>query len=111
MSFLFFFFKQKTAYEMGLNPLVVVNKIDRPGVDPHDVMDQVFELFMSLGATDHQLDFPVIYASGRQGYAIREIGEAPTDLAPLLDLIIEKVPPAQGDADAPLVMQVATLDY
>jgi GTP-binding protein len=74
-------------------------------------MDQVFELFVSLGATDKQLDFPVIYASGRQGYAIRELGDEPKDLGPILDLIVEKVPPAAGDADAPLLMQVATLDY
>jgi GTP-binding protein len=104
-------FVTQKAFEMGLRPIVVVNKIDRPGVDPHQVMDQVFELFMSLGATDAQLDFPVIYASGRQGYAIRELGETPTDLAPMLDLIVEKVPPAAGDPDAPLLMQVATLDY
>ena len=104
-------FVTQKAFEMGLSPIVVVNKIDRPGVDPHDVLDQVFELFMSLGATDHQLDFPVIYASGREGYAIRELGDVPKDLAPLLDLIVEKVPAAQGDPDAPLVMQVATLDY
>src|SRR5215210_2467418 len=74
-------------------------------------MDQVFELFISLGATDKQLDFPVIYASGRQGYAIRELGDERKDLGPILDLIIEKVPPAAGDLDAPLLMQVATLDY
>jgi GTP-binding protein len=104
-------FVTQKAFEMGLSPLVVVNKIDRPGVDPHHVMDQVFELFMSLGASDQQLDFPVIYASGRQGYAIRELAEAPNDLAPLLDLIVEKVAPAKGDPDAPLCMQVATLDY
>src|ERR1700704_6223364 len=104
-------FVTQKAFEMGLSPIVVVNKIDRPGVDPHDVMDQVFELFMSLGASDAQLDFPVIYASGRQGYAIRELGEAPKDLGPMLDLLVEKVPPAVGDLDAPLLMQVATLDY
>jgi GTP-binding protein len=104
-------FVTQKAFEMGLNPIVVVNKIDRPGVDPHDVMDQVFALFDSLGATDKQLDFPVIYASGRQGYAIRELGDTPKDLGPILDLIIEKVPPAAGDPDAPLLMQVATLDY
>ncbi|MFT3692597.1 MAG: translational GTPase TypA [Kofleriaceae bacterium] len=104
-------FVTQKAFEMGLNPIVVVNKIDRPGVDPHDVMDQVFALFDSLGATDKQLDFPVIYASGRQGYAIRELGDEPKDLSPILDLIIEKVPPAAGDTEAPLCMQVATLDY
>src|SRR5687768_11457066 len=104
-------FVTQKAFEMGLNPIVVVNKIDRPGVDPHDVMDQVFELFVSLGANDKQLDFPVIYASGRQGYAIRELGDEPKDLGPILDLIVEKVPPAAGDPSAPLLMQVATLDY
>jgi GTP-binding protein len=104
-------FVTQKAFDMGLNPIVVVNKIDRPGVDPHEVMDQVFALFDSLGANDKQLDFPVIYASGRQGYAIRELGDEPKDLMPLLDLIIEKVPPAGGDPDAPLLMQVATLDY
>jgi GTP-binding protein len=104
-------FVTQKAFEMGLAPIVVVNKIDRPGVDPHDVMDQVFELFIALGATDKQLDFPVIYASGREGYAVRELGDERVDLAPLLDLIVEKVPPAVGDPEAPLVMQVATLDY
>jgi GTP-binding protein len=104
-------FVTQKAFEMGLSPIVVVNKIDRPGVDPHAVMDQVFELFISLGASDAQLDFPVIYASGREGYAIRELGEPAVDLGPMLDLIVEKVPPAQGDPEAPLVLQVATLDY
>jgi GTP-binding protein len=104
-------FVTQKAFEMGLSPIVVVNKIDRPGVDPHDVMDQVFELFVSLCATDKQLDFPVIYASGREGYAINELGDTPKDLAPLLDLIVDKVPQATGDPDAPLLMQVATLDY
>ena len=104
-------FVTQKAFELGLSPIVVVNKIDRPGVDPHQVMDQVFELFLSLGATDKQLDFPVIYASGRQGYAIRELGQTPVDLGPMLDLIVEKVPPAEGDTESPLQMQVATLDY
>ncbi len=104
-------FVTQKAFEMGLSPIVVVNKIDRPGVDPHDVMDQVFTLFDSLGASDAQLDFPVIYASGRQGYAIRNLDDEKTDLAPMLDLIVEKVPPAAGDPEAPLLMQVATLDY
>jgi GTP-binding protein len=104
-------FVTQKAFEMGLSPIVVVNKIDRPSVDPHDVMDQVFGLFISLGATDAQLDFPVIYASGRLGFAIRELDDERKDLAPLLDLIIEKVPPAAGDPGAPLCLQVATLDY
>jgi GTP-binding protein len=104
-------FVTQKAFEMGLRPIVVVNKIDRAGVDPHEVMDQVFELFISLGATDAQLDFPVIYASGREGFAIRELTDDRKDLAPLLDLIVEKVPAATGDPDAPLCVQVATLDY
>jgi GTP-binding protein len=104
-------FVTQKAFDMGLNPIVVVNKIDRPGVDPHEVMDQVFALFDSLGANDKQLDFPVIYASGRQGFAIRELGDERKDLGPILDLIIEKVPPADGDSEGPLCMQVATLDY
>src|SRR5213079_379641 len=61
-------FVTQKAFEMGLRPLVVVNKIDRAGIDPHKVIDEVFDLFVSLGASDHQLDFPVIYASGRQGF-------------------------------------------
>src|SRR3954467_13327180 len=73
-------FVTQKAFEMGLRPIVVVNKIDRLGVDPHEVMDQVFELFISLGASDAQLDFPVIYASGREGYAIRELGQPAVDL-------------------------------
>jgi GTP-binding protein len=104
-------FVTQKAFEMGLKPIVVVNKIDRPGVDPHDVLDQAFALFDSLGATDEQLDFPVIYASGRQGFAIRELNDERKDLSPILDLIIEKVPPASGNPDEPLLMQVATLDY
>ncbi|CAN5739538.1 translational GTPase TypA [soil metagenome] len=104
-------FVTQKAFDMGLNPIVVVNKIDRPGVDPHEVMDQVFALFDSLGATDKQLDFPVIYASGRQGFAILNLEDERKDLGPILDLIIDKVPPAAGDPEAPLLMQVATLDY
>ncbi|MGN6108769.1 MAG: GTP-binding protein, partial [Kofleriaceae bacterium] len=104
-------FVTQKAFEMGLKPIVVVNKIDRPGVDPHEVLDQVFALFDSLGASDEQLDFPVIYASGRQGFAVRELEDERKDLGPILDLIVEKVPPASGDPEAPLCMQVATLDY
>jgi GTP-binding protein len=99
------------AFQMGLSPIVVVNKIDRPRIDAHGTMDKVSDLFLSLGATDAQLDFPVIYASGREGYAILDLEQEPRDLAPLLDLIVEKVPPARGDAGAPLCMQVATLQY
>ncbi len=104
-------FVTKKALALGLKPIVVVNKIDRDGCDPAGTVDAVFDLFCALGANDAQLDFPVIYASGRQGYAVRELGDAPSDLAPLLDLIVEKVDPPLVDMDAPLCMQVATLDY
>jgi GTP-binding protein len=104
-------FVTQKAFEMGLRPLVVINKIDRPSVEPEKVMDPVFDLFDSLGANEHQLDFPVIYASGREGFAIRDLKDERKDLAPLLDLIIEQVPPPDADPEAPLCMQVATLDY
>ncbi len=104
-------FVTSKAFEMGLRPLVIINKIDRPNVEPEKVMDPVFDLFDSLGASDHQLDFPVIYASGREGFAIRKLDDERKDLAPLLDMIIECVPPPEGDPTAPLCMQVATLDY
>ncbi|MBP6632143.1 MAG: translational GTPase TypA [Kofleriaceae bacterium] len=104
-------FVTQKAFEMGLRPIVVINKIDRAGVEPDLVIDQVFDLFVALGASEHQLDFPVIYASGRQGFAIRQLADEQKDLSPLLDLICEVVPPAAGDPDAPYCMQVATLDY
>jgi GTP-binding protein len=104
-------FVTQKAFEMGLRPIVVINKIDRPSVEPEKVMDPVFDLFDSLGASAHQLDFPVIYASGREGFAIRDLKDEKKDLAPLLDLIIEQVPPPDADPEAPLCMQVATLAY
>lgn len=105
-------FVTKKALELGLRPIVVVNKIDREGCDPHGTVDGVFDLFVALGATDAQLDFPVIYASGRNGFAVKDPGDEPHDgLAPLLDLIVDKVPPPEANPDAPLCMHVATLDY
>jgi GTP-binding protein len=104
-------FVTKKALALGLRPIVVVNKIDREGCDPTGTVDAVFDLFCHLGADDRQLDFPVIYASGRQGYAVRELTDPPTDLEPLLDLIVDKVDPPTVEMDAPFCMQVATLDY
>jgi GTP-binding protein len=105
-------FVTKKALELGLKPIVVVNKIDRDGCDPHGTVDGVFDLFVALGATDSQLDFPVIYASGRNGYAIRDPKDPTTEgLKPLLDLIVEKVAPPDCNPDGPLCMHVATLDY
>src|SRR3954452_20628718 len=102
-------FVTKKALALGLKPIVVINKIDRPGCDPDGTLNGVFDLFVALGATDEQLDFPVIYASGREGFAIRHLSDERTDLGPLLDLIVEKVPLPPGDIEAPLAMQTATL--
>ena len=105
-------FVTKKALALGLRPIVVVNKIDREGCDIEGTVNEVFDLFVHLGATDAQLDFPVIYASGRSGYAVRDPKDAPTEgLTPLLDMIIDKVPGPDANLDAPLCMQVATLDY
>src|SRR5512134_497795 len=101
-------FVTKKALALGLRPIVVINKIDRVGCDPDGTLNAVFDLFVALGATDEQLDFPVIYASGREGFAIRHLNDERTDLSPLLDLIIDKVPLPPGDVDAPLAVQVAT---
>ena len=104
-------FVTKKALALGLCPIVVINKIDRPGCDPDGTLNAVFDLFVALGATNEQLDFPVIYASGREGFAVRELSDERTDLAPLLDLLLEKVPPPEGDTEAPFVMQAITLAY
>ena len=103
-------FVTKKALALGLRPVLVVNKIDRPGCDPHGTVNGVFDLFVALGASDAQLDFPVIFASGRNGYAVKDPADPPGDLTPLLDLIIEKVPPPAAEKGS-LCMQVATLDY
>jgi GTP-binding protein len=103
-------FVTKKALALGLRPVLVVNKIDRPGCDPHGAVNAVFDLFVALGATDQQLDFPVIFASGRNGYAVKDPTDPPGDLQPLLDLILEKVPAPEAD-NGPLCLQVATLDY
>ena len=104
-------FVTRKAMALGLRPILVVNKIDRAGCDPHGTVNAVFDLFVALNATDEQLDFPVIFASGRNGYAVKDPKDTPGDLTPLLDLILDKVPPPEADPDAPLCMQVATLDY
>jgi GTP-binding protein len=95
----------------GLRPLLVVNKIDRPERRPAEVQDEVFDLLVELGASDEQLDFPVIYASGRRGVAGRELDAPMTDLRPLLDLILEQVKPPQVDVSGPLQFQAVTLDW
>lgn len=104
-------FVTSKAFEQGLNPIVVINKIDRPGARPDWVMDQVFDLFDSLGATDEQLDFPVIYASALNGIAGLDYTDMADDMSPLFQLIVDKVSAPQVDRDGPFQMQVSALDY
>ena len=94
-------FVTQKAFSWGLKPIVVVNKVDRPGARPHWVVDQVFDLFVRLGATDEQLDFPVIFASALQGYAMKDLDKPETDMNVLLDMILEVVPPPKVDAEWP----------
>src|SRR5690554_6556002 len=99
------------AFEKGLKPIVVINKVDRDGARPHWVMDQVFDLFDRLGATDEQLDFPVIYGSGLNGIAGYELDQLQEDMTPLFQSIVDRVPPPDVDVDGPFQMQVSALDY
>ncbi|MDX8390903.1 MAG: translational GTPase TypA [Mariprofundaceae bacterium] len=99
------------ALGLGLKPIVVVNKIDREGSDPDEVVDATFDLFASLGATDEQLDFPVIYASAKNGYAMLDLEEESDNLSCLFDTIIDYVPAPSGDVDAPLQLLATTLDW
>jgi GTP-binding protein len=104
-------FVTKKALALGLNPIVVVNKVDRPGARPDYVINATFELFDKLGASEQQLDFPVIFASGLNGWATLEQGAVGTDLAPLFDAILQHVPAHQGSPDDPLQLQICSLDY
>ena len=104
-------FVLKKSLELGLKPIVVLNKIDKPAASPKEVHDEVFELFFELGATDEQLDFTTVYAIGRQGIAKRTLDEDSKDLTPLLDVILEKVPAVKADASAPVRMQPFNLGY
>jgi GTP-binding protein len=99
------------ALKLGLKPIVVINKIDRPDRRISEVVDEVFELFMALEATDEQLDFPIIYASGRAGLASINLEDTQKDLSPLFDLILSHVPEPIGDPDAPFSMLVTTREY
>ncbi|MEX0740662.1 MAG: translational GTPase TypA [Pseudohongiella sp.] len=99
------------AFAQGLHPIVVINKVDRPGARPDWVLNEVFDLFDRLGATDEQLDFPVIYASALNGIAGMEADELAEDMTPLFQTIIDKVPPPPVNADAPFQMQISALDY
>ena len=104
-------FVTQKAFAAGLKPIVVINKIDRPGARPDWVMDQVFDLFDNLGATDEQLDFPVIYASALNGIAGLEADNMADDMTPLLQTIVDKVDYPNVDAVGPFQMQISSLDY
>jgi GTP-binding protein len=104
-------FVLKKSLELGLKPIVVINKIDKPAADPKRVHDEVFELFMELGANDQQLDFTTVYAIGRDGVAMREELDARVNLDPLLDVVLEKVPKATGDVNNKFKAQVFNLAY
>ncbi|MFL0797492.1 MAG: translational GTPase TypA [Cellvibrionaceae bacterium] len=104
-------FVTSKAFEKGLNPIVVVNKVDRPGARPDWVIDQVFDLFDRLGGTDEQMDFPIIYASALNGIAGNEPDELADDMTPLFEMITEQVSAPDVDVEAPFQMQVSALDY
>jgi GTP-binding protein len=104
-------FVTRKAFAYGLKPILVVNKIDRDGARPDWVINQVFDLFVSLNATDEQLDFPIIYASALRGYATTNLAEPSTDMTPLFETIIHKVTPPQVDVNGPFQMQISSLDY
>ena len=104
-------FVTKKALALGLKPIVVINKIDKPSARASWVIDQTFELFDALGATNEQLDFPIVYASGLSGFARLEEDGTETDMRVLFETILKHTPPPSGDADAPLQLQISQLDY
>ncbi len=104
-------FVLRKAFECGLRPIVVINKIDRGDARPTEVLNAVFDLFVELDADDATLDFPTIYASGREGVATTDLAVPPTDLRPLYDAILKHVPPPEVEPDKPLQMLVVNLDY
>ncbi len=104
-------FVLKKSLELGLRPIVVINKIDKPAARPAEVQEMVYELFLDLGADDHQLDFPVVYAIAREGVAMKELADERKDLSPLLDTILERVMPAGHDVDKALRAQPFNLGY
>src|SRR6266478_6984372 len=104
-------FVTRKALALGLLPIVVVNKVDRPGARSQWVVNQTFELFDKLNATEKQLDFPVVYASALHGYASLDPKVPGTDMRPLFETILSRVPPPSGDPDGPLQLQISALDY
>ena len=104
-------FVVKKALSLGLCPIVVVNKIDKPAADPDRVVDEVFDLLVALGANEDQLEFPIVYAAARDGYAKYNMSDENKNLEPLFETIIKHVPAPSGSVDNPLQLQVFTLDY
>ncbi len=104
-------FVVKKAISLGLKPIVVINKIDKPAADPERVVDEIFDLFVAMDASEDQLDFPILYAAARDGYAKWNLEDENKDLTPLFEAIIEHVPAPKGNADNPAQVQVFTLDY
>jgi GTP-binding protein TypA/BipA len=104
-------FVTKKALALGLRPIVVVNKVDRPGARPDWVVNHTFDLFDKLGANEDQLDFPVVYASALNGYAMLDLKQTSADMRPLFDTILKHVPAPEGNPDEPLQLQIAALDY
>ncbi|MBU1028859.1 GTP-binding protein, partial [Patescibacteria group bacterium] len=104
-------FVLRKSLELGLKPIVVINKIDKPAARPSEALNMVFDLFVELGATDEQMNFETIYAISRQGIAKRQLTDDSQDLQPLFDVILKTVPPAPSEINAPLRMQPANLAY
>jgi GTP-binding protein len=104
-------FVTKKALALGLKPIVVINKIDRPGARPEWVVDQTFDLFDKLGATDEQMDFPVVYASALNGFATLDFNTPSSDMRPLFETVLKHVKAPEGDSSAPLQFQISALDY
>ena len=104
-------FVTRKALALGLRPIVVINKVDRPGARPHWSQDQVFELLIELGATDEQLDFPCVFASAKQGYAMLDMNDPAENLDPLFDAIVKHCPHPKGSPEADLQMLVTLMDY
>ena len=104
-------FVTKKALALGLKPIVVVNKVDRDGANPDNAINLTFDLFDKLGATDEQLDFPIVYASALNGWAVLDLNQPRENMRALFETILEKVPAPKTDVHAPLQLQIAALDY
>ncbi|MDR0515323.1 MAG: GTP-binding protein, partial [Coriobacteriaceae bacterium] len=104
-------FVLRHALSLGLRIILVVNKIDRPGSRPEEVVDEVFDLMIELEATDEQLDFPIVYTSAVNGYARYEPGDGNATMIPLLDTILEEVPPPDCEPNGPVALQICTVDH